>query len=117
MSAKHNLDTRELMLLESEVKNYGKDKVVAYLLWFFVGSIGVHHFYMGRTGVGIGQLLLNITSWILLIFVVGLVGFFALGIWWFVDALLLSGWVDKYNREVEEGIARKIIATRSDKAV
>lgn len=29
----------------------------AYLLWFFLGFLGVHHFYMGKVGRGIGYLL------------------------------------------------------------
>ena len=29
---------------------------VAYLLWFFLGFLGVHHFYLGKVGRGIGYL-------------------------------------------------------------
>ena len=30
-----------------------KSAGVAYLLWFFLGGLGVHRFYVGSTGVGI----------------------------------------------------------------
>jgi len=34
-----------------------KNKVVAALLAFFLGGIGVHKFYLGQTGMGIAYLL------------------------------------------------------------
>jgi len=41
---------------------------VAYVLWFFVGLFGGHHFYLGNVGRGIGYLLtgawLTIGLWI-----------------------------------------------------
>ena len=41
---------------------------VAYLLWLFLGVFGVHHFYLGKVGRGIGYLLtcawLTIGLWI-----------------------------------------------------
>ena len=30
---------------------------VAYVLWFFLGGLGIHKFYLGRTGWGIAYLL------------------------------------------------------------
>ncbi len=30
-----------------------KSKSTAYLLWFFLGLIGVHKFYLGKIGMGI----------------------------------------------------------------
>jgi TM2 domain-containing membrane protein YozV len=29
---------------------------VAYALWFFLGVIGVHKFYLGKTGIGISYI-------------------------------------------------------------
>jgi TM2 domain-containing membrane protein YozV len=29
---------------------------VAYVLWFFLGVLGVHKFYLGKTGVGISYI-------------------------------------------------------------
>jgi len=33
---------------------------VAYLLWFFLGWFGVHHFYLNRTGWGVAYLLVTV---------------------------------------------------------
>lgn len=54
----------------------GPDVIVAYLLWFFLGWLGVHHLYMGR-GVGI---------WI-----VSLISLQGLGFWWLADLFLIPG--------------------------
>ncbi len=52
-----------------------KDKVAAALLAFFLGVLGIHRFYLGRTGSGIVMLLLTCT----------LIGMFVTGIWALVD--------------------------------
>ncbi|RCX19155.1 TM2 domain-containing protein [Fontibacillus phaseoli] len=61
LGRKSQLDARELMLLESEVKNRGKNMVIAYVLWYFLGLFGGHRFYMGKTGSAVAQLVLSIT--------------------------------------------------------
>ncbi|MBB5713553.1 TM2 domain-containing protein [Sphingomonas aerophila] len=38
-----------------------KNKIVAALLAFFLGVLGVHRFYLGRTGSGIVMLVLTVT--------------------------------------------------------
>ena len=58
-----------------------KSKGVAYLLWFFLGAVGGHKFYLGKTGMGI-----------LYIFTVGLFGIGLL-----VDLFTLGNQVDVYN--------------------
>jgi TM2 domain-containing membrane protein YozV len=58
-----------------------KSKGIAYLLWFFLGWAGIHRFYVGKVLSGIIYLL-----------TLGL-----LGLGWFIDLFLLSGYVDTYN--------------------
>lgn len=40
-----NLTTEERMLINSEIQAKGKNTLVAYILWFFLGSLGIHRFY------------------------------------------------------------------------
>jgi hypothetical protein len=54
---------------------------VAYILWGFVGVLGVHRFYLGRIGTGILWLLTG--------------GLFGIG--WIVDAFLIPDMVRQAN--------------------
>lgn len=60
-----------------------KSKLIAYLLWFFLGFLSLHRFYLGKIGTGLiwlftGQLF---------------------GIGWIVDLFLLGSMVDNYNNK------------------
>jgi TM2 domain-containing membrane protein YozV len=102
IAQKSQLDARELLLLDQEVKNQGKNMVVAYLLWYFLGIFGAHRFYMKKKGSAVTQLILSLT----------LVGMIATGIWWLIDAFLLHTWVKEHNREVEGQVLNEIMAKK-----
>ncbi|SER45945.1 TM2 domain-containing protein [Neolewinella agarilytica] len=42
-----------------------KNQLVALLLAIFIGGLGIHSFYMGKTLKGIAQILLLLTSWLI----------------------------------------------------
>jgi TM2 domain-containing membrane protein YozV len=56
-----------------------KSKVVAALLCFFLGALGVHRFYVGKVGTGILQLVTigGLGLWALIDFIVILIGKFS----------------------------------------
>jgi TM2 domain-containing membrane protein YozV len=58
-----------------------KSKGVAYLLWFFLGIIGAHKFYLGKVVTGIIYILTGAL----------------LGIGWLYDLFTLGSQVDMYN--------------------
>jgi TM2 domain-containing membrane protein YozV len=76
-------DTRAMMLFEANKKT----ALVAYLLWFFLGLLGGHNFYLKRTGIAVAQLLLTLT----------IVGAVITVVWVLVDAFLIPGWVRNQN--------------------
>lgn len=43
-----------------------KNRIVAGLLAFFVGSFGIHKFYLGYNGAGIIMLICSLLGWVLL---------------------------------------------------
>lgn len=54
-----------------------RNKYVAAALAFFIGTLGIHRFYLGRTGSGIAMLVMSIT----------LVGLLVTGPWALVDMI------------------------------
>ena len=58
-----------------------KSKTVAYVLWFFLGGLSAHRFYLGKYGSAILYLLTGQLF----------------GIGWIIDLFLTGGMVDKYN--------------------
>ncbi len=67
------LEGAETQVVAGEPRN----KVVAAVLAFFLGTLGIHRFYLGRTGSGIVMLLLTCT----------IVGALITTIWAFVDTI------------------------------
>lgn len=67
-----------------------KEVGIAYLLWFFLGIIGVHHFYLGKIGRGIFYLLTA--------------GGFLIG--WLIDLFTLPAQTRQVNAEYATGVRR-----------
>jgi TM2 domain-containing membrane protein YozV len=69
-----------------------KSVAVAYILWFFLGSLGAHKFYLGQTGWGVAYIGLLI----LIIPTAGL-SLIALGLGVLVDLFLIPSRVQLVN--------------------
>lgn len=57
----------------------GKSRTAAALLAFFLGTLGIHRFYIGKIGTGLTLLLLGVAGWIL--FIAGSVSAASLSVW------------------------------------
>ncbi|WP_291199492.1 TM2 domain-containing protein [Hyphomonas sp.] len=69
--------TEDQILIETRVANEKKSAGAAYFLWFFLGFLSAHRFYLGKPITAI----LQICSYFLII------GF----VWWVVDLFLIPG--------------------------
>ncbi|GJD35502.1 TM2 domain-containing protein [Methylobacterium aerolatum] len=87
------------ILIEQRVTNEGPSVVAAYLLWFFLGFVSAHRFYLGRIGSAICQLVLNML-------VVGL-------IWLVIDLFLIPRMVRAKQAELRQRFARQVAPTTS----
>ena len=56
-------DTAPITVYEAGRKSAG----LAYLLWFFLGTFGVHRFYLKRTASGWIQFVVHVSGWALLV--------------------------------------------------
>lgn len=67
-----------------------KSKVTALILVIFVGSLGVHNFYLGHTGKGIAQLSLTVIGWITSFLLIGFVFLAIVGIWVLIELIQIA---------------------------
>ena len=76
--------------------NEAKSKVAAGLLALFLGSYGVHNFYLGYTGKAVTQLLLTIIGFPLCFVLIGFPMIAGASIWAFVEAIMIfAGSINK----------------------
>jgi TM2 domain-containing membrane protein YozV len=103
------LTTEQQILIEHRVANEAKSVGAAYLIWFFFGSLGVHRFYLGRTGSGVAMLILTIVGVLTLFIFVGATLLATVGIWWIVDAFLIPGMVDAQKTAVRASLTNSAL--------
>ena len=96
------------MLVEQKVANAQKSTGVAYLLWFFLGGVGAHRFYLGKTGTAVAQLIITV------------IGFFTIfpliitGIWVLVDAFLIPGIIRESTEKVRRDARLEVAAIQQN---
>ena len=66
-----------------------KSKTAAGLLGIFLGSFGVHNFYLGYTGKAVAQLVLSLLGYVFACFVFPLIASAAAGIWGLVEGIMI----------------------------
>jgi TM2 domain-containing membrane protein YozV len=79
--------------LEFEARR--KSVAAGYVLWFLLGFLGAHRFYLGKTGSGIVQLLMCLS----------IVGIIPLAFWWIIDAFLIPGMAREENLKAIKQLA------------
>jgi TM2 domain-containing membrane protein YozV len=86
------------MLIEQRVTNDGPSTAVAYLLWFFLGIVSGHRFYLRRPGSAILQIL----SYFVLI------GF----LWLLIDGFLIPGMLRKMRDELRQNLTLQALVSQ-----
>jgi len=89
-------DAGKIMLFESSKKS----ATTAVVLCIFFGALGVHRFYLGRSGSGAAMLGVWLGSWLLMTVLIGFLTIWITPIWAFVDLFLISGIARQYNEEL-----------------
>jgi TM2 domain-containing membrane protein YozV len=82
--------------------------LLAYVLLIFLGSLGIHRFYLDRKGSAIAQLLLSVIGWITVFIIIGFIPLAIVYIWLFVDLFLIPGMVNRENEIIEKEIIQSL---------
>lgn len=82
------------------VQAQGKNMIVAYLLWWFLGWAGAHRYYLRRPVSGTIQLALSVIGFITLYILVGAAFLLVWGIWWLSDVYFVQKYVSQINTEL-----------------
>ena len=79
-----------------------KSVLIAYLLWFFLGTFAVHRFYLGATTSALVMLAMWVIFGALSSVTFGIFGFFLIipAVWWFLDLFLIPGIARDKNQEL-----------------
>lgn len=96
-----------------KVSGEGKNLLLAYVLWWFLGFIGLHRIYLEKKGTGITFIILFILGFVTLF-----ITWIPLGIWWLLDAYFVYQYVKEANVGVaaSEILSIKVDSGQSQKA-
>jgi TM2 domain-containing membrane protein YozV len=83
-----------------------KSLIVAYVLWFFLGYVGAHRFYLGKPVSALVLLALSASILLLTFVSFGFLSFlwFIVGLWWLIDALLIPGMAAGRNSRIADRV-------------
>jgi TM2 domain-containing membrane protein YozV len=79
---------------DQHVRRQRQEDPSAFLLSFFIGVLGIHRFYVGKTGTGIAMVVISIT----------IIGLFVTSIWALVDWIMIvtGNFTDSQGRPLKD---------------
>jgi TM2 domain-containing membrane protein YozV len=108
------LSTEQQILIEQRVTNEAKSTTTAYLLWFFLGMVGAHRFYLGKTGSGIAIAVLSLLGFLTMALLIGFLFLLISGIWVMIDAALIPGIVAQQRGKLRDELTMDASHTGED---
>lgn len=98
----------KMLLIEQRVANEKKSDFVAYLLWFFLGTFGVHRMYLDRWVSGFFMLMLLGIGTLTAPILIGYIPLIILGLWWVIDLFLIHIMIQSDADEIREMLNGRI---------
>ena len=98
------LSVEQSTFVELRVANEKKSIVVAYLLWLFLGLLGVHRFYLGKTGTAVAMLLLSLS----------IVGLIVSVLWTLIDLFLVPGIIKEADEVLRNRLRIEALVNQND---
>lgn len=108
---KSNLTMEELSMLNQEFTKRKKSSGTMWLLWFFLGGIGGHRFYLGETVMGIIYVVLAALA-----LPTAFISLAASGILLLIDAFTNTARYNAANERIEQDIINELRQVKTAKA-
>ncbi|MFM2064614.1 MAG: hypothetical protein RLZZ507_4285 [Cyanobacteriota bacterium] len=131
IQAQKNLTDRELIIFNSELDRKRKSTTIAYILYFFLGSIGGHKFYIGKPIMGLLYIILLFSGCFLelggvasaydtsitsedasIVLAVGLLPLGLLGIMMLLDLFTIPRQIKKHEERVSNDILVQLLKNK-----
>ena len=131
LTAKKDLTTQELSLLDGEYQKQKKGSTPLWLLWLFTGGFGGHRYYLGDIGQGVFHTIMVLLAFFLasawnayvadtvstvedmMIYSSKSIYFFAIPLFFaLIDAFFINRRLAKKNAEIETRIINQIKGMR-----
>ncbi len=74
-----------------------KSIVLSYVLWFFLGALGIHRMYLGKVASGVVMAILTIFGWMTLAVAIGIIPLIIVLVWWICDFFMIYFAAKKHN--------------------
>ena len=78
-------------------ETHKKSMAAAYLFNIFLGGLGIHRFYCGKTGSGLAMCITWSVGFLTSCLWIGILPLMVVGVWALVDLFLTHGWVTRHN--------------------
>ncbi len=123
LEMKSRLDDHQMTVLSSEMEKVKKSTGLAYVLWLFLGTLGIHKLYIGKVGMGITYLVVGAVAWIMLILsfageavtggylTAAIVLFVLVGIFLLLDLFTIPRQIRKTYEHIEKKLISKMLGT------
>jgi TM2 domain-containing membrane protein YozV len=95
------LTTEEKMLVEQRVNNDAKSPLIAWMLWLFLGVLGIHRFYLNRPHA-VTMLILYLVGLFTAFFLIGIPLLIAVMVMWVMDAFKIGEWVNDERAQMRK---------------
>ena len=132
IKAQKQLTDRELIIFNSELDRKRKNTAIAYILYFFLGTIGGHKFYMGKPLAGFFYIVLLSLGFVFMlggfasafdttattdevgsVLAVGFLPFGLLSIMMLVDLFTIPGQIRKQEDRVRNDLLTRLVSSKA----
>ncbi|TPR19142.1 NINE protein [Apilactobacillus timberlakei] len=92
LKKEQRLSPEQQNIVENSANTNKANPIIAWVLWWFLGEVGGHRFYLRRNNA-LAMLIIDIVGWILTPILIGFPIILFIRIWWIIDAFSIQTWL------------------------